>query len=121
MSPVYLKCSEGKRLLASFFGLHPSLVSEIHAVMKAQMPGAKKAVLAAYGEVSWLASVVGVFVSIRYLVDRPSSSFCRTVSRLLVHLFVCGRLRFFLSLSVSIYSVFCLSISISISISISHT
>ncbi|CAM9656902.1 unnamed protein product, partial [Ectocarpus sp. 13 AM-2016] len=51
MSPVYLKCSEGKRLLASFFGLHPSLVSEIHAVMKAQMPGAKKAVLAAYGEV----------------------------------------------------------------------
>ncbi|CAB1097831.1 unnamed protein product [Ectocarpus sp. CCAP 1310/34] len=51
MSPVYLKSSEGKRLLASFFGLHPSLVSEIHAVMKAQMPGAKKAVLAAYGEV----------------------------------------------------------------------
>ncbi len=48
---MYLKCPEGKRLLASFFGLHPSLVTEIHAVMKAQMPGAKKAVLKAYGEV----------------------------------------------------------------------
>ena len=51
ISPVYLKCSEGRRLLASFFGLHPSLVGEIHAVIKAQMPGAKKAVLSAYGEV----------------------------------------------------------------------
>lgn len=53
ISPVYLKCSEGRRLLASFFGLHPTLVAEIHAVMKAQMPGAKKAVLAAYGEVQY--------------------------------------------------------------------
>ncbi|CAN0459975.1 unnamed protein product, partial [Hapterophycus canaliculatus] len=51
IAPVYLKCSEGKRLLASLFGLHPSLVAEIHAVMKAQMPGARKAVLAAYGEI----------------------------------------------------------------------
>ncbi|CAM9742427.1 unnamed protein product, partial [Pylaiella littoralis] len=51
ISPVYLKCSEGRRLLASFFGLHPTLVAEIHAVIKAQMPGAKKGVLAAYGEV----------------------------------------------------------------------
>lgn len=42
---------DGKRLLAYFFGLHPSLVSEIHSVMKAQIPGAKKGVLAAYGEV----------------------------------------------------------------------
>ena len=51
MSPVYLKSAEGKRLLAYFFGLHPTLVLDIHAVMKAQMPGAKKGVLAAYGEV----------------------------------------------------------------------
>lgn len=48
---MYLKSSEGKRLLASLFGLHPSLVAEIHAVIKAQIPGAMKAVLAAYGEV----------------------------------------------------------------------
>ncbi|CAN0181268.1 unnamed protein product, partial [Laminaria digitata] len=51
MSPVYLRSTEGKRLLAYFFGLHPTLVLDIHAVMKAQMPGAKKGVLAVYGEV----------------------------------------------------------------------
>lgn len=52
VSPICLKCSEGKRLLVYLFGLHPSLVLDIHEVMKGQMPGAKRTVLAAYGEVS---------------------------------------------------------------------
>lgn len=72
MSPLYLKSSEGKRLLAYMFGLHPSLVRDIHDVMKAQMPTAKRHVLAAYGEVSRMSptGTINTFCSGRRYVTR---------------------------------------------------
>lgn len=51
ISPIYLRSTDGKRFLAYLFGLHPSLITDIHAVMKEQMIGAKRGVLSAYGEV----------------------------------------------------------------------
>ncbi|CAM9691545.1 unnamed protein product, partial [Sphacelaria rigidula] len=49
--PLYLKSSEGKRLLVYLFGIHPSMVLDIHEVIKQQLPGAKRSVLATYGEI----------------------------------------------------------------------
>ncbi|CAN0455010.1 unnamed protein product [Discosporangium mesarthrocarpum] len=55
ISPVYLRSADGRRLLTYMIGIHPSLAREVHGVIKSQVPGAKKAVLRAYGEVYYRA------------------------------------------------------------------
>ncbi|KAG5179871.1 condensin II non structural maintenance of chromosomes subunit-domain-containing protein [Tribonema minus] len=51
LAPAFLRGDAGRRFLASVFGLHPAFAARIHAVVSAQLPRARRAVLAAYGEV----------------------------------------------------------------------
>lgn len=51
LKPTYLKSADGRRLLTFLFGLHPSLVVDIHETVKSQLPYAKKKLVQAYGDV----------------------------------------------------------------------
>ena len=50
-SPLFLRESEGRKFLAHAFTWHVSFVGDLHAAMRAQIPGAKVSVLKAYGEI----------------------------------------------------------------------
>ncbi len=50
-SPVYLKLPEGRRFLSYILTLHPSLVREIHQVIKNNLPGSPVKVVEAYAEI----------------------------------------------------------------------
>jgi condensin-2 complex subunit G2 len=52
MSPVFLRCVEGRRLLASFFDLAPGLIMDLLDVIKEQIILGKASVLDAYGNSS---------------------------------------------------------------------
>ena len=55
-SPLFIKNGEGRRLISYIFTLDKSLVSDLHSVIKVQIPGANKKFLMAYGEIyyrSW--------------------------------------------------------------------
>ncbi|CAM9644328.1 unnamed protein product [Chrysoparadoxa australica] len=51
INPAFLRCAEGQRFLTFIFGLTPSLIEEIHSVIKPQLPKAKKTLLKVYGEI----------------------------------------------------------------------
>ncbi|KAL6013092.1 hypothetical protein ACLOJK_003582 [Asimina triloba] len=51
ISPLYLKTEEGRRFLASLFGLDVQLVKEILALIRAQIPFGRKSMLEAYADI----------------------------------------------------------------------
>ncbi|CAM9206403.1 unnamed protein product, partial [Phaeothamnion confervicola] len=51
LSPLFLRCNEGRRFLAALFGLGPTFVDDAHAAARGQLLRARRPVLAAYGEV----------------------------------------------------------------------
>ena len=50
-SPLYLKSTEGKKIISYIFQLHETVVVDLHLAIKAQIPNAKKVLLQAYGEI----------------------------------------------------------------------
>ncbi|KAJ8638309.1 hypothetical protein MRB53_012576 [Persea americana] len=51
ITPLYLKTEEGRRFVASLFGLNLQLTKEALAMIRAQIPFGRKSILEAYGEV----------------------------------------------------------------------
>ncbi|XP_058081302.1 uncharacterized protein LOC131229378 isoform X2 [Magnolia sinica] len=51
IAPLYLKTDDGRRFLASLFGLNGQLVKEILALIHAQIPFGRKSMLEAYADV----------------------------------------------------------------------
>lgn len=60
MSPAFVHRTDGRRFLASLFGLDVSLVRELTAIVRNQIPAGRKAVLEAYGDVLFRAWKVRV-------------------------------------------------------------
>ena len=50
-SPFYHKYTEGRRLITFFFQLHPSMVSQLHQSIRAQIPNMKKSILQVYAQI----------------------------------------------------------------------
>lgn len=50
-SPLFLHMVEGRRLVAYLFGLHASLVRDLHKAIRVQIPEAKKTILESYGDI----------------------------------------------------------------------
>lgn len=46
LKPTYLRAADGRRLLTYLFGLHPGLVADIHATVKAQLPHVRMCLVA---------------------------------------------------------------------------
>lgn len=51
ITPLFLKTEEGRRFVASLFGLNLQLTKEALAMIRAQIPFGRKSILEAYGEV----------------------------------------------------------------------
>uniref|UniRef100_A0A7N0V790 Condensin-2 complex subunit G2 n=1 Tax=Kalanchoe fedtschenkoi TaxID=63787 RepID=A0A7N0V790_KALFE len=51
IAPVYWKAEDGRKFIASMFGLNMQLMKDIFAMIKAQVPFGKKSMLDAYGEI----------------------------------------------------------------------
>lgn len=51
ITPLYLKTEEGRRFVASLFGLNLQLTKEALAMVRAQIPFGRKSILETYGEV----------------------------------------------------------------------
>ncbi|GAB4819198.1 hypothetical protein N2152v2_006244 [Parachlorella kessleri] len=54
-APSFLRCAEGRRMMAYMFTLQPAFVAELTAIIKNQIPSGRKSVLDAYGEVIYRA------------------------------------------------------------------
>ncbi|KAL3138948.1 hypothetical protein ABBQ32_005760 [Trebouxia sp. C0010 RCD-2024] len=51
MLPAFLRCADGRKLIAHLFTLHPKMVYELTAVILNQIVSGRKSVLEAYGEI----------------------------------------------------------------------
>ena len=52
-APSFLRCSEGRRLIAAMFGLQPAFVAELTAIIKNQIPSGRKSGARAVGGRCW--------------------------------------------------------------------
>jgi len=75
MSPVFLRCPEGRRLLATFFSLSADIIPQLTAVIRNQVLGGRASLLDAYG--AWAASVV-LLSAPPSTARQPRARRCRT-------------------------------------------
>ena len=54
-SPLYLKHSEGRKIIAFLFQLNHGLIKDLHSAIRVQIPLAKKDILNSYGEIYFAA------------------------------------------------------------------
>ena len=54
-SPLYLKCTEGKKMIAFLFQLNTGVVKDLHQAIRVQIPLAKGNILKSYGDIYFTA------------------------------------------------------------------